>query len=171
MPYRLLETLFQRHAATLQRRLVRRGASPDVAADLTQDAFVRMMRAAPADGIQNPESYLFRIAGNLDLDRRRREADGSIVPMAPAAAETARDPAPAADAVLLSREALDVLRRAIAELPPRGREVFLLHKFDGLSYAEIADRLGIAKNTVMVHMARSLAHCKRRLDAYRADAE
>lgn len=161
-----LEDLFRRYAAPLQRFLVRRGATPDVAADLTQEAFLRLMRAAPPDGVRHPEAYLFRIAGNLALDRHRREADGAVLPISPAAAESLRDPAPAAETAILSREALDVLRQAIAELPPRGREVFVLHKFEGLSYGEIADRLGIAKNTVMVHMVRSLAHCKRRLDAY-----
>lgn len=42
-----------------------------------------------------------------------------------------------------------------------------MHKFDELSYSEIAAQLGIAKNTVVVHMVRALAHCKKRLDQYR----
>lgn len=171
MSDRPFDSLFRRYSGTLQRFLMRRGVSSDVAADLTQEAFLRLMRAAPPEGVRHQEAYLFRIAGNLSLDRHRREASGGTVPLSPDAADLACDPAPAAEEALLSREALDVLRQAIADLPPRGREIFLLHKFDGLSYAEIADRLGIAKNTVMVHMVRSLAHCKRRLDAYRQSGE
>ncbi|BBK37176.1 DNA-directed RNA polymerase sigma-70 factor [Allostella sp. ATCC 35155] len=165
------DSLFRRYSGTLQRFLIRRGATSDVAADLTQEAFLRLMRAAPPEGVRHQEAYLFRIAGNLSLDRHRREASSGTVPLSPGAGDLTRDPAPAAEEALLSREALEVLRRAIAELPPRGREIFRMHKFEGLSYAEIADRLGIAKNTVMVHMVRSLAHCKRRLDAYRQAGE
>ena len=55
------------------------------------------------------------------------------------------------------------LERAIDDLPRRQREVILLHKFEGLSYSAIAERLGISKNTVMVHMMRALAHCRDRL--------
>lgn len=171
MPGRALEDLFRRYGASLQRFLTRRGARPDVAADLTQEAFLRLLQAGPPDGIRSQEAYLFRIATNLAVDRHRRDGDGAIRPLAEDEHGALADPAPAAEAALLSREALAVLRQAIADLPPRGREVFLLHKFEGLSYGEIACRLGIAKNTVMVHMARSLAHCKRRLDAYRRDHE
>ncbi|BBK31867.1 RNA polymerase sigma-70 factor (ECF subfamily) [Stella humosa] len=166
-----MEDLFRRYGASLQRFLTRRGARPDVAADLTQDAFLRLIQAGPAEGIQSREAYLFRIATNLAIDRHRREVDGASSALPLDDQPEPPDLAPSADAALLSREALAVLQRAVDDLPPRGREVFVLHKFEGLSYDEIAGRLGIAKNTVMVHMARSLAHCKRRLDAYRRDHE
>ncbi|HET8728198.1 MAG TPA: RNA polymerase sigma factor, partial [Alphaproteobacteria bacterium] len=114
--------------------------------------------------------YLFRTARNLVTDHYRaaRRAYSAATP--DSEWQALPDPQPSAEAVILSREMLDVVRQAIADLPPRGREVFLLHKFEGLSYAEIAARLGIAKNTVVVHMVRSLAHCKRRLDEHRRDS-
>ena len=64
---------------------------------------------------------------------------------------------------LVHREELARVRRAVDELPPRCREVFLLHKVAGLSYKEIALQLGISKNTVMVHMVKALAFLERRL--------
>lgn len=163
------EHLFRTYGASLRRYLTRRGAQPDVAADLTQEAFLQLLRAEPREGLQSPEAYLFRIAANLAVDRHRREARAKILPLDAPEAAGLVDGAPLAERAVLSREELDVLRRAIDDLPPRARTVFMMHKFDGLSYRETADRLGISKNTVMVHMVRALAHCKARLDAYRCD--
>ena len=61
---------------------------------------------------------------------------------------------------MLARDEVRRLEAAIDSLPPRQRQVLLLHKFEGLSYAEIAERLGISKNTVMVHMMWALARCR-----------
>src|SRR3546814_807043 len=58
-------------------------------------------------------------------------------------------------------EAEDVMRayrRALAELPDRTREVFLLHRVDELAYREIGEKLGISIPTVQYHVARALAH-------------
>src|SRR3546814_10902814 len=49
-------------------------------------------------------------------------------------------------------------RRALAELPDRTREVFLLHRVDELAYREIGEKLGISIPTVQYHVARALAH-------------
>ncbi|HMR33033.1 MAG TPA: sigma-70 family RNA polymerase sigma factor [Geminicoccaceae bacterium] len=151
----------------LERFFRRRIGSSETAAELTQEAFLRLLRAAPVAMIRDPRAYLFRTANNLLIDHHRSAMGRQSIPIEDTArgVESAGEPSP--EAVVLSREELAVLGRAIAELPPRGREVFMLHKVDGLSYAEIAERLGIAKNTVIVHMVRSLAHCKRRLDAHR----
>jgi RNA polymerase sigma-70 factor (ECF subfamily) len=63
------------------------------------------------------------------------------------------------------RERLALLRGAIDELPPRCREVFVLHKLDGLSHADVADRLGISRNMVEKHVIRAMRHFRDRLDA------
>lgn len=165
-----LEYLFRSCQLDLQRFFRRRVNSPETAADLTQETFLRLLRAGPAATLRDPKAYLFRTARNLVIDHHRSAKDRHSSPVADAEWRALRDPHPSPEATVLSREELDVVRQAIADLPPRGREVFLLHKFEGLSYAEIAGRLGIAKNTVVVHMVRSLAHCKKRLDEHRRDS-
>lgn len=67
------------------------------------------------------------------------------------------------DAALERRERLRLLAHAIAELPPRRREVFLLHKIDGLSHSQVAERLGISRSKVEKHVMKALAHCRDRL--------
>jgi RNA polymerase sigma-70 factor (ECF subfamily) len=170
-----LEALFRSCARDLTQFLRRRVASPEVAADLAQEAFFRLLRsdkgaeAAPASTARDARAYLFSIAANLAIDHRRQARRQQTDPVELAAIAAFPDPRPSAERTSLSREELRVLAEAVAGLPPRGREIFLMHKFEDLSYADIAARLGIAKNTVIVHMVRSLAHCRRVLAEHRAE--
>lgn len=168
-----LDALFRAHGPDLERYLRRRLPSPDAAADFAQEAFLRLARQrrlseAAGDSVRHLRAYLFRIAKHLVADHYR-SGPGLTATSLEAALDQA-DPTPTAAAVIEAREELSILRDAIQALPPRGQEVFLMHKFEGLSYAEIALRLGISKNTVMVHMMRSLSACARRLEAHRRAA-
>ena len=156
--------LYLEHEQELRRHLTRRLACADTAGDLTQEAFARLLRRQAAEPLDNPRAYLFRIAANLVTDHFRRRARSPAQPP-DGGIDDLVDQGAGPDRTLLAREDLTRLKRAIDELPPRRREILLLHKFEGLSYQEIADKLGIAKNTVMVQMMRALAHCRDRLSA------
>lgn len=165
-----LEALFRSSRKDLQRYFQRRLASSEIAADLTQETFLRVLRSGQAAELRQPRAFLFRAASNLLADHFRHAGNRAIKDISETEWREHRDPSPSPEATILSREELKILERAVADLPPRGREVLSLHKFQGLSYAEIAARLGISKNTVVVHMVRSLAFCRGRLNAYRQDA-
>jgi RNA polymerase sigma-70 factor (ECF subfamily) len=163
-----LAALYADEHGRLQRFLMRRGMSASAAADIVQEAFLRLLRA-PREEVRDLRSYLFQTTGNLAVDdvrRQRRNALGHAVELDDAIV----DPAPLPDAILISREEFQALHGALAELPPRSREVLILHKFEGLSYAEIAVRLGITKNTVMVHMVKAMSGLKARFSATKHDA-
>jgi len=68
---------------------------------------------------------------------------------------------PMAAALRLQR--LEQLKEVLAELSPRRREALMLHRFEGLSQAQIATRMGISTSMVEKHIAFALLHCKRRL--------
>lgn len=162
-----LEVHWDEVAAYLTRRL----RDPVIAADLTQETYLRVAGLSENTTLLNPRAYLFTTARHVLVDhwrsaRTRHEASANETVMA-----RTPDPAPAIDTVLLSREELDILAQAVDALPPRTREVFRLHKFEQLSYAEIAQQLGMARNTVMVHMTRALARCRDRLADHRRSAE
>ncbi|MBI2253225.1 MAG: RNA polymerase sigma factor [Proteobacteria bacterium] len=166
------DALFRSCARDLRRFLRRRVASPEIAADLAQEAFFRLLRSGQAPGnptgvARDARAYLFSIAANLALDHRRQLRRQQTDAVELEAIAALPDPRPSAERASLSREELRILAEAVASLPPRGRQIFLMHKVEGLSYAEIARRLGIAKNTVIVHMVRSLAHCRRAIAAHR----
>ena len=151
--------LYKRYEPEIRRYLARRLRCEHTAADLTQEAFLRLLRHGGEAILEKPRAYLYRIAANVLTDHHRRMA------VQPARSdditlERAASDAPGQDRVVLARAELARLQSAVDSLPPRQREVFILHKFDGLSYAEIAAQLGISKNTVMVHMMKALAHCR-----------
>ena len=156
----------ERHWAELTAYLTRRTGDAAAAADLTQETYLRAAALPDNATLLNPRAWLFATARNLLIARIRR-GRGRGPAAGGEALKRIVDQRPDAEATLLSREALAVLADAVDALPPRTREVFRLHKFDGLSYAEIAARLGIAKNTVMVHMVKALGQCRAAMRAYR----
>lgn len=158
-----LSVLYADEQLRLRRHLVRRGLSAPAAADIVQEAFLKLLRA-PREEIRDMRAYLRRAAETLAIDAWRRQSRNAAViePLAPAD-DAIADPGPAADAVMMAREERLALAAAIEDLPPRCRTVLLLHRFEGLSYAEIAERLGISRNTVMVHLANAMTALRRRL--------
>jgi RNA polymerase sigma-70 factor (ECF subfamily) len=147
----------------LRRRLIGRGLSAQQAADAVQELFLRLLRT-PRTDVRNASAYLSRAADSIAIDHWRREQRAErLFEAAPPDALTVADPSPSVEARLMDKDLSRDLEQALATLPPRCREVLLLHKFEELSYAEIAQRLGISRNTVMVHLANAMALLRRRM--------
>lgn len=161
-----LDELFRLYRAELNRLAYRSLGSQQAAADVVQDAFLRYA-ARPQPEVANPRAFLRRIVSNLILDRQRHARRQPEHVELDQIAERIPSLQPAPEQALLAREELELLHRAILELPPRGREVFLLHRFGGLDYAQIGERLGISPNTVMVHMTRAFSALRKRLRDFR----
>lgn len=130
----------------------------DEAADLVQEAFARLAGFMAKSPLPRPGAYLQRIARNLLYDRSKRLE----VRLAAFHLPIGEGAEPAVDADQAHAiEAADVLRlyrKALAELPERTREVFLLHRTQDLTYREIGMKLEISIPTVQYHVARALAH-------------
>jgi RNA polymerase sigma-70 factor (ECF subfamily) len=138
--------------------------NPDDAADLTQEAFIRLVRALPQyNGESRFTTWLYRLVVNLGRDELRRR--GRQVPIAPpvpvddeeldpmaSVADDDRwsDPALALD----SRELRDEVRRALDQLEEHYRLVLALYYFDDMKYADIAKVLDMPLNTVKSHIRR-----------------
>lgn len=158
-----LAALYAEERTRLQRRYLRRGLSAEEAADLVQDAFLRLLRA-PLEEVADLRAYLYRTTDNAFADaircaRRARMVTSPGVLLD----EEAPDARLSVEAALIAQEESEALDQALAELPPRCREVLRLHKFENLSYVEISERMGISRNTVMVHMVKGLGVLRRRL--------
>jgi RNA polymerase sigma-70 factor (ECF subfamily) len=139
---------------------VRAGRNGEVE-DLMQDLYLKVQRV---DGktIENASAYLYRLASNLLVDRARSQRRAA-----------ARDAAwrrdshvslhgsdiadmPDAEAAVGARLRLERLIQIISDLPDRTQRVFWLHKFDGLTHAETAQKLGISRSAVEKHMSQAL---------------
>lgn len=156
-----VQRFYSLHGRELKRFLTQRLNCADTAADLTQEAFLRLLRRGATATIENPRAYLYRIAANLAQDHFRHASRQP--PTIDNDQEAIADGMPSPERTLLAKDEVRRLEQAIRDLPARQREVLLLHKIRGFSYAEIAEELGISKNTVMVHMGRALANCRDRL--------
>jgi len=138
------------------RRFVRaRVANRHDAEDVIQDAYLRVLRYSAEHEIANPEHLLFSAARNLAVDNQRRKAARERN-VAECAVFTDRSGhLPPVDDVVDVWQRLSSVEAAIELLPPRCRNVFLLHRIDGMSYSEISKRLGISVSAVEKHMARA----------------
>jgi RNA polymerase sigma-70 factor (family 1) len=153
------EALFHRYYGRLHAFARGYVKSPEVAEDLATDVFVRVWeRRAEWELRAGPRAYLYAAVRNEALAwlRRQRMLDR-------AHADALRDdrrpgmgaaPAPG-DAQVEARELTEAIDRAVAALPERTREAFVLHRRHGLSYAEIAAAMDISPRTVEVHIGRA----------------
>lgn len=139
----------------------RLGSTADVD-DLVQDLYLKAAAVDPAADVRDPRAYLYRLASNLMTDRLRsgRRAAARDTAWRDVTHEVGPrgdlDDAPSAEAVVAGRQRLAALTASLAQLPPKTRTIFRLHKFDGLSYAEVASTLNISKSTVEKHMMDAL---------------
>ena len=158
-PAARFETLYREQAPRLQRRLRAKLRSAEDARDVVQDAFARLLGARTIP--HEPAAFLNRIVRNLIVDRARRQAArGPEVILdegtGPAVAPTQ------CDAIELEQTRRQY-QASVAALPKRTREVFLLHRVDGLAYKEIAERLAISVRTVEWHVAEAIVRIGRDL--------
>lgn len=161
---RLLRLLLT-HYEELTGYLTRRLGSAGEARDVVHDTYLRLQRVESVPDVRNPRAYLYRVADNIALDRLRAEGRRRGRFVAAELGEDRPSAAPSAEEVLTQRQRVRLLSDAIDELSPRQREVFLMHKFDGLSHTEISRRLGITRSMVEKHVMRALAHCRDRMKA------
>jgi RNA polymerase sigma factor (sigma-70 family) len=127
--------------------------------DLVQESYLRLWRAHAAGPIHCARTYLFGIARYvaLEMHRRGRQCGGTCVNEFPEGDTIAGDD----DVVAMvnHNQELALTAEAIKQLPDRCRQIVILHATEGVSYHEIAQRLGLAEETVRVQMARGIKKC------------
>ncbi|TPQ24292.1 RNA polymerase sigma factor [Methylomonas koyamae] len=161
-------TLLELHREELFGFVLNRVRCPDAAADILQDAFFRLRQVEADAPIRNPRAFLYKVVGNLAIDHIRKiQREQARYADAEELAEHA-DAQPGLERQLYSQQQLAHLRIAIAELPPRCREVFVLHKFKHYPYSQIMRELDISENTVLKHIVKALEHCRRRMQELEA---
>jgi RNA polymerase sigma factor (sigma-70 family) len=155
-----LDRAFRERGGRLRAIASRAGA--EEAEDLAQEALLRTAEAGAKAPVDAPLHLLFRIARNAVIDRLRAKGRASAL-FRPGEAD-ASDPAANPERILIASERLRRALAVIDAMPPKRREVFLLHRLEGLSYAQIAKRAGISIKTVEKHMALAMAQLSREVD-------
>ena len=162
--FRVLVERYQGRAYRLALRIM---GDEDLAQDVVQEAFLKAYGSLGRfEGRSKFYTWLYRLVFNLCIDTKRRDrslgqvewSEEQALDVAPeAAAAGIGDPDGATPSQELERKELrELMTRAIEALPEDARRTLVLREVDGLSYAEIAQSLGVPKGTVMsrLHYAR-----------------
>lgn len=156
--------IFRRYYTPLVRFCFRFVADEDVAAEIVQDLFVKLWTSRDKLKISTSfDSYLMSSVRNaaytyINVQRSHNEAHLMIY-------SGESDEADPSDQ-LQSNNLEDSYRKVLATMPEKRREVFLASRFDGLKYAEIAEKLNISQKTVEAHMVAAIKQLREGLKEY-----
>lgn len=151
------------HFPRLKKLLQRRGNTREEAEDLIQQAFLRVKVYCDEGGeVREPEAFLVRTVLNLSRDAREREHRDLYVAERVETLAIA-DPAPRPDEVLELEDRLKEFESVLSAISPRTRDVFFMHRVNGLSYAQIAEHFDVSVSAVEKHIARAVAALGRTL--------
>lgn len=152
-----------RHRSALIGFLRKRLRSRDEAEEVAQEAYLRLLQRERVDGIRHLSTYLFRTALNIATDRLRAERARHGSDHCSIEEVELIDQQPSVERELAARQDLARLYEAIAQLPPKCREVFVLSRVRHMTYAEIAAHCGISVKMVEKHISHALAVCLKKV--------
>jgi RNA polymerase sigma factor (sigma-70 family) len=160
----LVERLFAEHGGPLQAFFRRRVRSKADVPDLAQEVYLRMLRVSDHDVIRNPAAYLYTVANNLVKEHavlERRLASGVDIDEVGTHEQLAS--LPAFDGDLDAMQRAERLRVVLKQLRPKCQAAVMLRFTEGLSYREVAIRLGVSPQMAKKYVAQALVHCRRRM--------
>jgi len=157
VPPHEVQTLYNHHHGWLQGWLRRKLGCPHNAADLAQDTFVRVLGKKEPVAAAEPRAYLATIANGLVVDFHRRRALERAYLETLAALPEPQSPSLEERAIVL--EALSAIDAMLDGMKPAIRQAFILSQLEGLTYAQIAQRLQVTVRTVNNYMLKALEHC------------
>ncbi|QLF92753.1 RNA polymerase sigma factor [Pseudomonas sp. ABC1] len=151
-----VERIYAEYSERLRRYLLLKTRQPELAADLTQECFARLLQRdePPPD---NPLSYLFTIANHLLIDHRRNHNQARTEQVGDTLLEELPDDTPGPELRVQAQQQLERLNGALHELPARSLEIFRLCRLEGLSYAETARQLDVSVSSVQKHLTLAIA--------------
>ncbi|WDZ95821.1 sigma-70 family RNA polymerase sigma factor [Herbaspirillum sp. WKF16] len=146
-----------RHYDELVEHVRRRFGDKNFAHEVVHEVYVQVMRTSPSEEAGTPLVLLKHISTCKAIDLQRASTARSqwqeTVEVLPEIAGSSPD----GELHLRGKQLVDSLERIVGALPPRCREVFLLHKLQGMQQEEVATMLGISRKMVVKHMERAMS--------------
>lgn len=156
-PDTTFNSLYCDHHGWLNGWLRRRLDCHEQAADLAQDTFVRALTSDTLSEVREPRAWLTTIARNLLLMHYRRRSLEQAYLETLAAMPEKLWPSPEQQALIL--EAVNEIDTMLHGLPAPVRDAFLLAQLDGLTYAQIAQQLGVSERSVKRYVTQAMTQC------------
>lgn len=153
---------FIAHRPLLQRVACRWMGDRDLAEDVVQEACMKLMQGTPPPGVRQPVAYCMRVVQHLCIDHlRRRQTERQWIDEEDEGLDTAA-PGGTPEHHAICRQLRNCMDRCLRGLPARTRQAFVLHRLQGHTQQEVAQRLGVSATLVnfMVQEAvQALAGC------------
>jgi len=147
-----------RYFRRIQRLLLRRGNTRAEAEDLVQEAFLKMHEYCLKGGdVRQTEAFLVRTALRLGINARRDAHRDLYTDDDVEEVTLVIDTNPTPDEVVAADQCLERMRDALDAVSRKTREVFFMHRLDGMSYTEIARHMGVTVSAIEKHIATALA--------------
>ncbi|WP_454691038.1 RNA polymerase sigma factor [Achromobacter aloeverae] len=143
----------------------RKGPGEDDGEDALQDSALGLLENGVAAIQGNPRAYLARSTRNGLIDRHRRRAKLAVLPI-DEVDETDLPRTDSPESTLYAQELAGALMAALEELPLKCQQVYVHHRLEGRTQAEIADHMGLSRSMVEKYMQRAVRHIAERLQAY-----
>lgn len=161
----LITGLVASHGVKLRRFLLLRVRNAADVPDMLQEVYLRMLRVPNVESIRSPEAYLFTVAHHVVQQHSLRQSAAPPSVELSEMLNSARA-VPDVDPVLDldAQQCLEQLQAELDRLSPKLRATFLLHRRDGLSLEEIAERLGISVPMVKKNLMQALVQLRQRLE-------
>lgn len=156
-----IKILFHQHGHRLCASLLRKAGDPQLAADLTQECFARLLEQPDHRPPANPAAWLQLTAHRLLIDHMRQQARRKTDPLPGTELEALEQPGANVEEQVALQQRIEHLQACLTCLPPLTRQIFVLNRIEGMTHAEVARRLGISDSSVQKHLARALAHVMR----------
>lgn len=157
IPVDPVHTLYVEHHGWLQNWLRGKLGNTFEASDIAHDTFVNVIVSGMATRIEQPRPFLVTVAKNLLIRHyRRRVLERAYLD---ALALLAEDLVPPPEERLIALESLQAVDQVLDALAPKAREAFLLAHLEGLTYAAIAERLGVSMTSVKRYLMQAHRQC------------
>ncbi len=159
--------LFKEHNRTLVLFLAARLRNEQLAREVAQEAYVKVLQLENPGAVSFLRSYLFRVASNLAIDRMRQESARRRLDLKEGSDDFIEDSM--AERSAEAHAELDSLRRLVAELPARYGEAFRMHGLQERSFEEVAAALGVKPRMARHYVTLSLVYIRLRREGVPAD--
>lgn len=158
-----LNAIFQSHRRSLLWTVMKIVRDPQTAEDLAQETYLKARTTMETRPIEHVEGFLFQTARNLAFDHQRRAKVRNRYETPDTAWEEVENvplSGPSVEEELIQRQRQQTFEAALAELPVRARTAWTMAQLKGRTYAEIAEHLGVSRNTVYNDIKLVMGHCQ-----------
>lgn len=158
-----VEQLFAQYSASLHSYLQRYCSNPSDIDEILQEAYIRILNTPDHSRPSNPRAYLYKIALNLVRDQARRakvRQQDAHINSDDCELHSSED---TPEQAVLWDQGVKRISAAIETLSPRCQSIFVMSRFQDMSYSEIAQVHGITKRTVERNMATAIEACRANL--------